>query len=496
MGPRMMAAAITGSYDSGFATNRWPIERTWRVHTETGLHEDLTTQDLVGKPVCCLLGAAGIGKTFELRLLESLERESGVEVRFVRLAEIASSADRMAQKLEALVSNVGSQLAIYVDAVDEAMIPVSTAAQVLAEWIRDKLRDIRPLLRISCRSTIWPRIVQSAIDDSYGAGTPLVATLNRLSASDVLKVAEHVGVDGMSFLEQVDASGVVLLSEQPLTLRMLFRVFQKQGCLPNNRGALFSQAVNVLSQERDERRELGNVSEISPPVILEAAERLACFTLLSGFERIDLGDDPPDLSLGWLDLSSLPSSGRSLDERLLRAIGCCALCEGDGARCFRFIHRQIAEYLAGRRIAKLLLHQSRALLCSGLGWRAGVAGPLREASAFAAIESRELAQWVAETDPEVIGLSDVADDILRRLALLQLMERFRKRAMTDTLLVGDELRFTGFRYSGVENDLRPVLKERGDGSEDILELVIDLVQNWRLESLHPQGLRITIANPG
>src|SRR6266851_4010710 len=51
----------------------------------------------------------------------------------------------------------------------------------------------------------------------------------------------------------------------------------------------------------------------------------------------------------------------------------------------------------------------------------GVAGPLRETAAFTAIECDKIADWVAEHDPEVIGLSDVVDDTIRRRATLNLL---------------------------------------------------------------------------
>src|SRR5262249_53801020 len=275
-------------------------------------------------------------------------------------------------------------------------------------------------------------------------------------------------------------SNAALFASQPLTLEMLLRLFKRQGGLPRGQKELFSQAVTLLASEREERRDLGTVPDVGPDDLLEAAERLACFMVFSGLETVDLSDDPTAASLGRLELARLPSPGPRLTDQLLKAIGSSGLCEGDGVNRFRFIHRQIAEYLAGRRIATLLLHQSRALLSSGLGWHAGVAGPLRETAAFAAIESRDLARWVSETHPGVVGLCDVADDHLRRSATLTFLERFRRRELTDTLLVRDEVPLAGLEYTGAAHDLRPVLRERGEGCEDVLELAIELVKRWQL----------------
>ena len=405
-------------------------------------------------------------------------------MRCLRLAEIASNPDRMEAGLARLASGTTGRTAIHIDAVDEAMIPLATTSLLLSRWIREDLGQTRPLLRITCRSAVWPRPVQAAIELAYGAEAITVGSLQPIDDADVIHIAEFEKVNGESFLAEIRRSNVATLCQQPLTLRMLLDLYKKHGGLPTTRRELFSRAVDLLAHERDERRELGTVADIPARDLVEAAERLACFLVLSGAEAVDLADASGASSLGFRELAALPGTGRALDDPLLRALGRSGLCEGEGPNRFRFVHRQVAEYLAGRRLARLLPHQSRSLLSSGLGWRAGVAGPLRETAAFAATESPSVARWLAETDPEVIGLSEVADDDLRRQATLGLLERFRARRLTDALLDREEMPLAGLEYPGAEADLRPVLKEREEGCEDVLELAVDLVGSWRLDSLH------------
>ena len=82
---------------------------------------------------------------------------------------------------------------------------------------------------------------------------------------------------------------------------------------------------------------------------------------------------------------------------------------------FRFAHRQFAEYLAGRRLGHLATDSAVARRSSRDpdGWNNGVAGPLRETAAFTAMFSPDVAHWIASRDPDVIGLSDVADPSLQ-----------------------------------------------------------------------------------
>lgn len=214
-----------------------------------------------------------------------------------------------------------------------------------------------------------------------------------------------------------------------------------------------------------------------PDKIVDVAERLACHTVLTGRETVHIGDDVPAGQLGLQDLS-----GR-FDEDELRAVGSSGLCDPGAPETFRFAHRQFAEYLAGRRLARLPTHQSRAFLAGPDGWRSGAAGPLRETAAFAAMFATDLAAWLSNRDPEVVGLSDVADDALRQRATLGLLDRFRNGILEAGQLHRGGMELRGFQYEGAETDLRPVLQERGDCCEHVLMCAISLIRSWRLSSM-------------
>jgi hypothetical protein len=70
--------------------NEWPIQRSWRVISPESHPKASTTDELAEEPVCCLLGAAGMGKTFEMGRLRRREQEKGRVVRSERLAELAT----------------------------------------------------------------------------------------------------------------------------------------------------------------------------------------------------------------------------------------------------------------------------------------------------------------------------------------------------------------------------------------------------------------------
>jgi hypothetical protein len=481
----MQKASRAHSFDRGKpGSPRWPIERMWTVVCGKTRLDQVRTRELHGYRACGILGAAGLGKTYELRYLADLDRWNSLDVRIERLAELAQTPDGLASALSILAGAASEKSIIYLDALDEVMIPVRVAGLIIQRWIRNELAARRPVLRISCRSAVWPNDIQDALCEVYGEESCAVAMLQPLPEEDVKHVACARGLDAGSFMRAVIGAGVQALSQQPLTLEMLLLIYDRRKELPSNRSELFARGVEELASERIERLEAGTATEFTVPEILEAAERLACFALLSGRETIDRSDSPSPASLGRIELVSLPGGSRNLDDELIRAVGRCGLCDSDGPRQFRFGHRQFAEYLAGRRLTKLLPHQSRALLSSALGWEAGVAGPLRETAAFAAIECDTVANWLAERDPEVIGLSDVVDDDIRRRGTLNLLEKFRKQELTDSQFFwGDRIELKGFQYAGAEADLRPVLQERSGNFDDVLECAIKLIENWELRSM-------------
>jgi hypothetical protein len=462
--------------------NRWPIERSWEVRTAKGERLLVRTSELRRFRACGLLGAAGLGKTFELDHLAALERADGADVLADRLAVLGQTSDGLASKLASLVNGATPNTALYLDALDEVMVPVQTSGLIIARWVKDSLQSTLPRIRLSCRSAVWPPGVQSAIEEVYGGEECAFAVLQPLSEDDVLAVASFRGIDGRAFLRAVDAAGVRALSEQPLTLKMMLNIHAMHGHLPKQRRDLFQQAMEHLASDRRERSRDGTAIEIPTAQLLEAAERIACYSLLSGRDVVDLSDSPPATAMGRHELEGLPSCDRPLHVQVLTAIGRSGLCVGDGPDRFRFAHRQYAEYLAGRRVATLLPHQAQGLLGAGSSGP-GVAGPLREMAAFAAMESDGIAAWVTDHDPEVIGLSDVADPLLRRRATLHLLEKFRRHELTDSQTGRGGIELAGFSYPGAEKDLVPVLRERFDGCQDLLECAVELIESWCMVSM-------------
>ena len=142
------------------------------------------------------------------------------------------------------MANATEDTVLYLDALDEVMIPVKTAGPILARWVRDSLPEKKPKLRISCRSAIWPQDLGEAIKEVYGENDGekhyAVAQLQQLSSSDVQCIAAEQGLDSKAFTAAIEAAKALVLSQQPLTLEMLLRTYNDQGTLPTSRADLFA----------------------------------------------------------------------------------------------------------------------------------------------------------------------------------------------------------------------------------------------------------------
>ncbi len=454
----------------------WSIERVWSAITGDTT-EELTTLELSQFRGLVMLGPAGAGKTTEAARLADQDRLAGASVHSCRLAEFAESTTELRRHLAERSRGANARTVLYLDALDEAMIPARRRWLAIKRWVTEDLADTGASIRITCRSAVWPSELTQAIRELVGSESFATAALQPLSDEDIHTAAESQGIAPAAFLERIHRSGARSLAAQPLSLRMLLRLHRSNHGLPASLRELFQSGLELLASDPQGRHDIDTQNPLPPTELLEAAERLACYMTLGGRDSVHLGDEPPPNQLGRHDVSPMVSP-RELDATRLSGVS-----DSTSPASFRFAHRQFAEYLAGQRLGRLPTHQAKALLAGPDGWSNGVAGPLRETAAFAAMFNADVAHWIASRDPDVIGLSDVADSNLRRDATLALLDGFRRGELTAAQLRPGVLEFRGLRYDHADSDLRPLLAARADGSDDQLQCAIDLVRAWKLPSL-------------
>lgn len=232
-----------------------------------------------------------------------------------------------------------------------------------------------------------------------------VVQLDPLSPGSVRELLESLlpdeDVDG--FIDEARRRDIWSLLENPLTLELLVEAVGVGEGWPQSRRETFEMACHELATEHNDEHRLGAGSE-SPPSVMNAAGYLCALQLLAGLERYSLSPVPHDSSVVQLDdleggtpLISSRGLERALTTRLFAA---------DGEAGLRPVHRQVAEFLGGRYLAKLVddglpPRRVTALMTSPADGR--VVTALRGLSAWLAVHSVQARSLLINADPVGVG---------------------------------------------------------------------------------------------
>ncbi len=324
-----------------------------------------------------LLGAPGSGKTEEFKRQASISDGHYVSARnFLALGNQSELRSKT----------------LFIDGLDEVRAGVQDGRTPF-DAIRNKLQQLdRPRFRLSCREADWFGSNDRLYLESVAPNQKLrVLRLNSLSATNVreiLRIKFELS-DPDEFIEQAEQRGVQALLENPLSLRLLVKAITKNEW-PKSRSETFEMACRTLAKEdnRDHLQAIPNRS--SQDDLLRTAGRLCAIQLLAGAHGIRRLPGTETENDGCIDLSEISGVSQSLTLESL------------GTRIFDSreeviaspIHRQIAEFLGARYLAKLVcdgLPPGRVLaLMSGFdgmivtelrglgGWLATLCGIIRE----------------------------------------------------------------------------------------------------------------------
>ena len=242
----------------------WPVERMWTVFSKDGSRHRVPTRALSKFRACCMPGTAGLGKTYELSHLAEFEGNAGREVLIARLATLAQTGDGLVAKLNAISAGMTDESTIFLDVLDEVMIPVRQGGLILSSWIRDAIVGSKVRLRVSCRSAVWQKDVHAAMVDAVGAEESATAILEPLSDDDIKAVAANSAASQWRSWTPCKRQACGCLQASHSRLKCCFASKRRAGMVPENRMELFREGIDLLADEQEERREEGTVPERSP----------------------------------------------------------------------------------------------------------------------------------------------------------------------------------------------------------------------------------------
>lgn len=428
-----------------------------------------------------LLGEPGIGKT---TVLETEAAAAGTDV--VKVRELIN---------ETVDPPAGT---LFLDALDEYRMGATDLGRI-DELVKAIRRCGALRWRLTCRAEDWKKAADIAAVKRSTAGAPVtVAQLLPLDLPEQLTVLSALGVaDPDGFVDKAHALGAAGLLESPLSLKLLNQSVIGGGPWPTTRFELFDRATFALAHEDNDTHRLDH-SRATAEAILEAAAK-ACLVLLASGGRLlwRSGALAPKGDVR----AYLPAAALGLDPSLVSDTLGSSLFRGEG-EAFEPVHRTIAEFLAGRSLARsvqgnpgeaaLPLGRALALIAGSDGrapsdlrglyaWFAAHLAALGEAA-----DARQLIE--ADAVSTLVYGDAAAFDTASKRAMLSNLDRhdpYFRASEVGVTAVG------GLASEELADDLRQAI-EVGDGTHRMMTVYEVLAAGSPVPSLMPTLRAITL----
>ena len=395
-----------------------------------------------------LLGAAGAGKT----------------VAFQREADRTDDACYVTARDFLTLDKAEWQTSIlFIDGLDE-MRAGGHDGRTPLDGIRAKLDALgRPRFRLSCREADWfgasdrGHLAAVAADDEI-----LELRLDPLSEEQIRELLahhDHVACPE-TFLQSAREVGLTAMLTTPQGIDLLARAMaDSSGGWPESRLETFESACRQLARERNQEHLIAGRPRLPIDELLGTAGRLCAICLLSN--HVGLAKATASHSDDYVPLQELPDSQEALSETLTTP-----LFAYHDDQCATPMHRQVAEFLAARHLARLIEEglPPKRILALVTGPDGGIVSGLRGLCAWLAAHSDKVRLECIERDP----LGAILYGDVKRFPTAQkrtLVENIKRQAERDSwyLSNGHELnvRWGDLATSNAEPIFRDILAAAG-----------------------------------
>lgn len=323
---------------------------------------------------------------------------SGKSREFERQAELCSGKVIPARKF--LGSKINPQWrgkTLFIDGLDEVRAG-SADGRTSFDALCEKLQHLEnPRFRLSCREADWfgsydRRHLQAVAPNER----LIVLRLDPLLDSEIPKILQkNHGVENPNdFIKKARQRGVDALLKNPLSLELLATAVPDEW--PKSRIETFERACKSLSDEFNEEHQYATIRErTNTNTRLDVAGELCAVQLLAGAPGILMNADNQDDD--HINLKELTGSSRNLQMEALKT----RLFEIPDSEIAIPLHRQVAEFLGARYLAKLVnnglpVHRILALMS---GYDGSIVTELRGLCAWLATLSLTARDDIIARDP-------------------------------------------------------------------------------------------------
>lgn len=416
-------------------------------------------------PAYVLLGAPGAGKTEAFR--REAEREGGQYVTARDFLTLDPEPEREGKNL-------------FIDGLDETRAG-SFGGRTPFDEIRTKLQRLgRPPFRLSCREADWFGANDTERLSAVAPNREVrVLRLDPLPKTGILEILarNHAVADPAAFVAQAGKQGVEDLLLNPQNLRMLAEAVAEADEWPRTRTEIFDMACRKLVSEENPEHGIACGGTCSTQALLDGAGDLCALLILAGKAGVTLPGTVEDAS--HPALARFPSEETEL---LRRAVGTNLFAMPSEGRMAP-AHRQIAEFLAARRLAARIADGLPVMRVLSLmtGFDGGIISEFRGLAAWLAALSTEARPDIIDRDAlGVVLYGDIGQFGPHGKRLLfqalkgdinenQWLVPYTSSESPLRLLVGPDLK----------DDMREALTDpaRDDGHQSFVRLIAQAIRN-------------------
>lgn len=442
--------------------------RTCIETPEIGSHDDMhlsTPLEKFRDDSCyVLLAPPGAGKTETFK--KEAEEEKGLHV---TAREFIGIPDRTEWH--------GTTL--FIDGLDEMRAGASDQ-RTSFDQIRAKLQVLGcPRFRLSCREADWFGANDRNHLKNVSPDRKLrVLRLDPLSDQNILNILRfNHGVENPEqFIASAREKGIHGLLTNPQSLKMLASAVTDKKW-PETRTETFDLACRKLLEEHNEEHQLADPDAVGIQELLDMTGKLCAIQLLSGHAGYILISNEEDC--GYINLKQIHTE----EQRSLRKVLRSKLFESQDETRITPSHRQVAEFLSGLYLAKLIQEglPVRRILALMTGYDGGIVSELRGLSAWLAAHSPQSRKEVIERDPlGVILYGDIRSLSAseRRQVLTRIASETKKNPWYPEVIgPGSYLEY--FVTPDMQRYLQDVLNDsaRDDAQQSFVRFLLEILQH-------------------
>ena len=362
---------------------------------------------------------------------------------------------------------------LFIDGLDEVRVWGSDARTPLDE-LRRRIDALgRPRFRLSCREADWLGTNDRGNLAKVSSDADLtVLRLDPLSDQNIAQILDaRSRLDTRSFIETAREKGVGGFLENPQCLNMLADVVMGSGGWPEIRLELFEQAcLQMLHEHNPEHvaatERSSSSTAIPEEVVLRAAGRLCAVLLISGSSGCAVGPSREDAE--YPELSRCAGEHRAAARQAISTKLFKAAAEGR----YEPVHRHVAEFLAGRYLARLVEGErrngrrgrpgvpARRIVALMTGHDGGVVTELRGLSAWIAAQGQTARNEFIERDPIGVGLyGDIREFSAREKR--DLLASLERRSSRLPLAFGAAAAFGALATADMQPAIEDILRDAG-----------------------------------